>query len=91
MPENRFKRKCPSCEDQLLWESTRRSIDVEYCPKCLGIWLDRDELEKIVRWDNRQRKPINRTNKPIRFGSYKSKHSRKPKSFLLYLLKELLD
>ena len=26
----------------------RHSIEIDYCPKCRGVWLDRGELDKIV-------------------------------------------
>jgi uncharacterized protein len=26
----------------------RQGIEVDYCPKCRGVWLDRGELDKIV-------------------------------------------
>ncbi|MBI2418386.1 MAG: zf-TFIIB domain-containing protein [Ignavibacteriales bacterium] len=39
--------KCPQCAvDLLIGEKT--GIEIDYCPKCRGIWLDRGELDKIV-------------------------------------------
>ena len=39
--------KCPACESTL--QMTERSgIEVDYCPKCRGVWLDRGELDKII-------------------------------------------
>ena len=38
--------KCPRC-DTLLNEITKAGVLVDACPRCLGIWLDRGELEKI--------------------------------------------
>ena len=26
----------------------RQGIEIDYCPKCRGVWLDRGELDKIV-------------------------------------------
>lgn len=26
----------------------KQGIEIDYCPKCRGIWLDRGELEKII-------------------------------------------
>lgn len=38
---------CPACESTL--QMTERSgIEVDYCPKCRGVWLDRGELDKII-------------------------------------------
>lgn len=28
--------------------SDRQGIEIDYCPKCRGIWLDRGELEKLI-------------------------------------------
>jgi Zn-finger nucleic acid-binding protein len=39
--------KCPKC-DALLDEVTRAGILVDVCPRCLGMWLERGELEKIA-------------------------------------------
>lgn len=38
---------CPLCNVDLLI-SDKQGIEVDYCPKCRGIWLDRGELEKII-------------------------------------------
>ena len=39
--------KCPSCNETLLM-SEKKGIEIDYCPSCRGIWLDRGELEKII-------------------------------------------
>lgn len=39
--------RCPSCEE-LLVMSDRQGIEIDYCPKCRGVWLDRGELDKII-------------------------------------------
>jgi Zn-finger nucleic acid-binding protein len=39
--------KCPKC-DVLLNEITRAGVLVDMCEKCLGMWLERGELEKIA-------------------------------------------
>lgn len=28
--------------------SERHGVEVDYCPKCRGVWLDRGELDKII-------------------------------------------
>ena len=38
---------CPVCKVDLLL-SEKQGIEIDYCPKCRGIWLDRGELDKIV-------------------------------------------
>jgi len=39
--------KCPSCEE-LLVMSERQGVEIDYCPKCRGVWLDKGELDKII-------------------------------------------
>ncbi|WP_125099364.1 zf-TFIIB domain-containing protein [Leucobacter chromiireducens] len=38
---------CPSDGTTLLM-SERQGIEIDYCPECRGIWLDRGELDKIL-------------------------------------------
>lgn len=40
--------KCPHCEDATLVMSERAGVEIDYCPKCRGVWLDRGELDKII-------------------------------------------
>lgn len=40
--------KCPNCTEQNLVIAERRGIEIDYCPICRGIWLDRGELDKIL-------------------------------------------
>ncbi|MDP5009455.1 MAG: zf-TFIIB domain-containing protein [Glaciimonas sp.] len=39
---------CPVCKDKELVMSERQSIEIDYCPGCRGVWLDRGELDKII-------------------------------------------
>jgi len=39
--------KCPVCGVALVM-SERQNIEIDYCPECRGIWLDRGELDKII-------------------------------------------
>lgn len=39
--------KCPACEVPLAL-SERQGVEIDYCPRCRGIWLDRGELDKIL-------------------------------------------
>jgi uncharacterized protein len=38
---------CPACQTPLTM-SERQGIEIDYCPQCRGVWLDRGELDKIV-------------------------------------------
>jgi len=40
--------KCPHCREPDLLMTTREGIEIDYCPQCRGIWLDRGELDKIL-------------------------------------------
>lgn len=40
--------KCPVCVGVDLVMSDRQGIEIDYCPKCRGVWLDRGELDKII-------------------------------------------
>ena len=44
---NKVNMKCPSC-DELLVMSDRQGVEIDYCPKCRGVWLDRGVLDKII-------------------------------------------
>lgn len=38
---------CPICMIPLNI-AERQGIEIDYCPKCRGVWLDRGELDKII-------------------------------------------
>lgn len=38
---------CPACRVPLSL-SDRQGVEVDYCPNCRGVWLDRGELDKII-------------------------------------------
>lgn len=40
--------KCPVCKDVTLLMTEKHGIEIDYCPECRGIWLDRGELDKII-------------------------------------------
>jgi len=40
--------KCPVCNDVNLVMSDRQGVEIDYCPECRGVWLDRGELDKII-------------------------------------------
>ena len=54
---------CPTDGETLLM-SERKGVEIDYCPRCRGVWLDRGELDKLLqvadrddedRWDDRDR------------------------------------
>ena len=40
--------KCPNCNDTSLVMSDRQGVEIDYCPQCRGVWLDRGELDKLI-------------------------------------------
>ncbi len=39
--------QCPKCNEPLAL-AKRHGVEIDYCPKCRGVWLDRGELDKII-------------------------------------------
>jgi Zn-finger nucleic acid-binding protein len=39
--------KCP-VDNETLVMTERSGVEIDYCPKCRGVWLDRGELDKII-------------------------------------------
>lgn len=40
--------QCPVCKTVDLQVAERSGVEIDYCPKCRGIWLDRGELDKLI-------------------------------------------
>lgn len=38
---------CPRCGTTLAM-TDRQGIEIDYCPQCRGVWLDRGELDKLI-------------------------------------------
>lgn len=49
--------KCPVCNVDLTM-SERQGVEIDYCPKCRGVWLDRGELDKIIERSSENEKNI---------------------------------
>lgn len=76
--------KCPHCVDTTLTMTERSGIEIDYCPQCRGVWLDRGELDKIIERTSQDNSPAVRPTTPPseryeRQGDYKKK---KRESFL---------
>lgn len=52
--------KCPNCNETLVM-ADRQGVEIDYCPACRGVWLDRGELDKILErsadWEPRNQTP----------------------------------
>lgn len=88
--------KCPTCNETLLL-SDKNGIEIDYCPSCRGIWLDRGELDKIIErsadhYSNKENygrdaqqyghSDSPRSDYPSREGDYRGRKPYKKKSFL---------
>lgn len=79
--------KCPVCQTTDLLITTREGVEIDYCPQCRGVWLDRGELDKIIdrtlaeRDDDRDYDRRDRDN-DWEYRHDKSHKPRKRRSFL---------
>lgn len=83
---------CPVCAVPLTL-SERQGIEIDYCPQCRGVWLDRGELDKIIERSAPQAPPSQASFQPPppsynhHSHDYGHGYRKKPKSFL----EELFD
>lgn len=47
MRDNVSSMACPVCKVPLAM-ADRQGVEIDYCPQCRGVWLDRGELDKII-------------------------------------------
>lgn len=40
--------QCPHCPGVTLVMTERQGVEIDYCPQCRGVWLDRGELDKLL-------------------------------------------
>lgn len=62
--------KCPVCNDESLVMSDRQGVEIDYCPKCRGVWLDRGELDKIIERSTSEFEPV----RDQKYSKDQSKH-----------------
>ena len=58
--------KCPKCTVTLLL-AERQGVEIDYCPECRGVWLDRGELDKLIEKMSAQEQPAQRQH-PVQVG-----------------------
>ncbi|PXW28129.1 TFIIB-type zinc ribbon-containing protein [Paraburkholderia caballeronis] len=69
--------KCPHCADVTLTLAERQGIEIDYCPQCRGVWLDRSELDRLIeRGAARDRDDEQRRESPYSHNSHSSRDSR---------------
>ncbi|HZY67983.1 MAG TPA: zf-TFIIB domain-containing protein [Devosia sp.] len=57
--------KCPIDNAELIM-TERQGIEIDYCPHCRGVWLDRGELDKIIERSATQAPPMQQAAPPPR-------------------------
>lgn len=75
--------KCPI--DQTVLEITNRNnIEIDYCPQCRGVWLDRGELDKIIeRSESSSQPPAQSHQREYHNDGYlHGKHKKRKESFI---------
>lgn len=80
---------CPACQE-ILVPVDRDGVEIDYCPHCRGVWLDRGELEKIIERAAHPSRTYAPPREPVRYedeDDYKYRRKRKKKSYL----EELFD
>ena len=67
--------KCPVCPDSTLAMSNREGIEIDYCPTCRGVWLDRGELDKIIERSASEQAaaPMQRSDTPVERERYRDR------------------
>lgn len=87
--------KCPTCDETLLM-TVRQNVEIDYCPQCRGIWLDKGELDKLLEYSASQSTEENynrnqsfdneRRSHPQEYSRsdrhHQPQHRKKKKSFL---------
>lgn len=78
---------CPVCRNVSLVMSERQGVEIDYCPNCRGVWLDRGELDKIIERSAapapQQRAPDPRYQQPSGHDHrHYPQHKKKRESFL---------
>lgn len=71
--------KCPVCKDTTLLMSERNGIEIDYCPECRGIWLDRGELDKLLEKNENNNNDNNYHNEEKHQDEIKNKSPKKKK------------
>ena len=60
---------CPTCDNTSLAMTDRQGIEIDYCPKCRGIWLDRGELDRLIeRAEQASAPPMASAPAPAQYG-----------------------
>ena len=64
--------KCPVSPQVNLVMAERQGVEIDYCPECRGVWLDRGELDKIIERSIPQAQAPRQEERGVRSPSYDS-------------------
>lgn len=70
---------CPACNSIQLLMMERQGIEIDYCPQCRGVWLDRGELDKIIERSFAAERPVETRpaeshNREAKYDKHYDKH-----------------
>lgn len=91
--------KCPN-DQTVLALSYRSGVEIDYCPECRGVWLDRGELDKLITLPNEPYQQASAASRPQRhqdnddddtYTEDYRRHGQPPKKKREGLLGELFD
>ena len=83
---------CPVCRVPLVM-SDRQGVEIDYCPQCRGVWLDRGELDKIIERSAPEAAPVAPAPRPApepHYGNHDPRYGYRPKRKKSFL-EELFD
>ncbi len=66
--------KCPVCTGVELKIAERQGVEIDYCPECRGIWLDRGELDKIIERSSTQQPPYVQPEPQSHYPGHQQQH-----------------
>ena len=72
---------CPNDGATLLLTS-RRDVEIDYCPTCRGVWLDRGELDKLIERDEHRRMDFDDDDDHDQHGRFRPRPKKKKKGWL---------
>lgn len=73
--------QCP-IDNTALIMTDRLGIEIDYCPECRGVWLDRGELDKIIERTNEQGSIRQQTDNDVHNNHNSSHRLHKKRSFI---------
>ena len=90
MPNSSGPMACP-VDGATLVMSERSGIEIDYCPTCRGVWLDRGELDKIIERNAADVAPLGRQQQSYQQHQGQHGYGHKPYKKRKSFLNELFD